>query len=881
MSKPYKEVNPGDPILATDWNAIQSDIRQHILTHTHTGTGESGAQLDITALTFGADMAVRKLSVSDSLAVGSANQPLLTVNPTAPNQEGNYQVNVAGTLRAEQVRTSRLDGITNLAVGALAVAGNVGIGVADAPTARLEVNGDGKFSGPVFMPQLIGDPARESLEIIGAGPAEAGRKITLWAEGGATVQGGLTVYGAPTVLADNLTVAGATTLNSGLTLKGELTGGSDPLTIASATVLTGSLLLSDTPPTAWPAKLEVALPTADSTSKALVVGKGATNYLTVLNNGNVGLGLVEPGAKLEVRGGIRFGDGAGAGQLVAGSTYLSLRDNNNTDRFTILQSNGNVGIGTITPGARLAVSGADATVSIETAELVRLLRPAVSNVKNSNSAGFRVGAFEQGISGRTRLDMVLAGAPGNDNAWGATPNVTVMTLLANGNAGIGTTSPANRLQIDNGRVDITTSDVTGGGQNRFNGLLAWNEQAAYRRGQLVLSSSYSDLVIASSHVNDNHGSTLTFATYNPSDAADYRKWVINQGNWGARKQFLDFGYADANGRANPHNNISATDTVLTVDGINKRVGIGTTTPGARLSFKNADSSELADGITWFNPTPTSYGIYRTAGAWSAPNYQQLRLNWLTGIVLDPGTAYDKSYVDIQGNGLRVTAGNVGIGTASAAQKLMVVGNHNAGKDPDSGLSSGGQIAIKSNAPQLDFIDTDHNDWSIHVNNNRLYFIRQPWEHADLVLDGAGNVGIGTVSPGAKLEVNGAGKFTGALTIAGNLAVPGGDETLRMLRGIVNSNGTVFAGSGFSVSRAGVGLFDITFNTAFPSIPGASATQIYGRANSGTETATHTGGSTLDNVVIAHLSANMMRVKTGGDTGAAADRVFSFIVIGPR
>jgi hypothetical protein len=57
--------------------------------------------------------------------------------------------------------------------------------------------------------------------------------------------------------------------------------------------------------------------------------------------------------------------------------------------------------------------------------------------------------------------------------------------------------------------------------------------------------------------------------------------VINQGNWGSRKQFLDFGYADKVD-PNPHGYINSTDTVLTLDGINKRVGIGNTTPGYTL-----------------------------------------------------------------------------------------------------------------------------------------------------------------------------------------------------------------------------------------------------------------------------------------------------------
>ena len=74
------------------------------------------------------------------------------------------------------------------------------------------------------------------------------------------------------------------------------------------------------------------------------------------------------------------------------------------------------------------------------------------------------------------------------------------------------------MHVDNHRLDITTSAASGGGQNRFNGLIDEG-----RRGQLVLSSSYSDLVIASSQANNSHGSTLTFATYNPSDATDYIK----------------------------------------------------------------------------------------------------------------------------------------------------------------------------------------------------------------------------------------------------------------------------------------------------------------------------------------------------------------------
>ncbi|WP_187290734.1 hypothetical protein [Pedobacter heparinus] len=108
---------------------------------------------------------------------------------------------------------------------------------------------------------------------------------------------------------------------------------------------------------------------------------------------------------------------------------------------------------------------------------------------------------------------------------------------------------------------------------------------------------------------------------------------------------------------------------------NGNVGLGNPNPGSRLSFPNVDGTTEAEGITWYSPTRTVYGIHRTEGAWTSPNYQQLRLGWETGIILDPGQGYGKSYVDVQGAGLRVTSGDIGIGTVDTkGYKLAVNGN---------------------------------------------------------------------------------------------------------------------------------------------------------------------------------------------------------------
>src|SRR3989304_804016 len=108
------------------------------------------------------------------------------------------------------------------------------------------------------------------------------------------------------------------------------------------------------------------------------------------------------------------------------------------------------------------------------------------------------------------------------------------------------------------------------------------------------------------------------------------------------------------------------------------VGIGTIAPGAKLGFNDLnDGTNGADGITWYNPSPTAYGIFRSAGAWSAPNYQQLNLAWQTGIVIDGGSLYGRS-----GTTLQPTAGNVGIGTGTAlpSAKLQVIGKTSLSSD---------------------------------------------------------------------------------------------------------------------------------------------------------------------------------------------------------
>lgn len=104
-------------------------------------------------------------------------------------------------------------------------------------------------------------------------------------------------------------------------------------------------------------------------------------------------------------------------------------------------------------------------------------------------------------------------------------------------------------------------------------------------------------------------------------------------------------------------------------------------------------------------------------------------------------------------------GNLGVGTVAPVVRMEVAGRLRVaadfGNNVDAGsrLHGAGALQIRGNAPQIDFLDTDHRQWAIHVNSDRMYFIREPWNHNDLVLDGANaRVGIGCSDPRAKLEV---------------------------------------------------------------------------------------------------------------------------------
>ncbi len=413
----------------------------------------------------------------------------------------------------------------------------------------------------------------------------------------------------------------------------------------------------------------------DHSTDAFRFFTNGTEKVSILSDGNVGIGTTNPSNPLDVVGYIKSSIGFKAAnyttmlesgnESVFGNTayYGVLFKTNNATRMKITNA-GLVGIGTTDPRGPLEVHAAsDSTLVIERFTSNGIQLRADNSVNSAIRLGFEAYTYEfKNGSGTSRLH-----------------------IDANGNVGIGTTTPSQKLHV-----------VSGGTNN------AARFESTDATARIVLE--------------DNSGQVQVAATGDET--------VFSKGS-----------------------GISETMRINT----SGNVGINTTSPTSKLQIVGSASGDSVLKVDGTNGTlfevvdDLSDSLMSVNDAAGLPVFEVFADNHIVA------GRYNQNdfYLD--------TNGNLGLGTSAPSSVLDIY--EQSGKDnklrfhsstTGSGTSNGSRIGL--NGAELFINNTE---------NNAIKIYTQSTQTNGITILGNGDVGIGTVSPGYKLDVVEAGGVASA------------------------------------------------------------------------------------------------------------------------
>jgi hypothetical protein len=438
--------------------------------------------------------------------------------------------------------------------------------------------------------------------------------------------------------------------------------------------------------------------------------------------GDVGIGTTSPSQKLDVNGNIISTSGSGnfirskhsvsafaqlesnsSGGIVKGSGGNGFLIRSYGDSYF---NGGNVGIGTTSPSTLLDVRG-EVSVAYDASYGLRFYNDARNNWS----------FIGNNVSGSSSANLRFGDATGE------------VMRITGGNVGIGTDSPETRLHVK-GPADDNESLLTIENTHSSGGIF-------YPAARFIHThSNHSYGHVAEFITEDSAGTDRPSILF--SNSHSDHNWAVGQGVYGANDNFA-IGY-----RSFKVQNSSGWSTARLVIDTSGNVGIGTTSPNARLHVYNTGNGEIE--------------VERASGALINIQAQSAK-----GVV---GTDSNHTFSLKTNSSERLTissGGNVGIGTTSPDVKLEVIA-----ASPTDGIiadfvnstNAGGTTA----AIKLSNADSEACDVVLGANRVGANFGSDFFISLSDSVDGsnqerfriteAGNVGIGTTSPIYQLTLGG-------------------------------------------------------------------------------------------------------------------------------
>jgi len=595
-----------------------------------------------------------------------------------------------------------------------------------------------------------------------------------------------------------------------------------------------------------------------------VAASGGTTGLSFTGSPITTAGTLTLGGTLAVANG-----GTGATTLTSG--YLLKGNGTSAVSASVVYDTGtNVGIGTASPSDKLTVNGSGSYFAVGVTDRF---------VINPNAAGSGVLLLAVNEANTAYRQMTIDGSPVVLNTAGTER----MRIDSSGNVGIGTGSPASKLDIASGDLrfsstgqrilgDMSTSTIA----NRFafqtttvngntnlhitpNGSATQSGFKAETDSTFTTGQLLSIDIVGGSDARFN--STIRGAgTYVPITfytGGSERVRVDTAGNLGvgttapgykltvagasgtAVVSLLETGVRSWGIRAGG----AATDTFDIADftaGTSRflitstgDVGIGTSSPASKLNVSGGNVTVSAGyGIAWSGD--------QTRIMTPEDNVSGALINWAAaGICRFIGGTSERMRID--------GSGNVGIGTSSPGVPFQVsktgvdsgVGFYTISKFLDGSSNKGLQIGY-DNAAQTAILVSN----TTSASSNMAFWTYEAgvsgWAER-MRITAAGNVGIGTSSPGSKLNVDG-----GSLATSGAGILAAGSI----------STGRLISGGGATVNAIHTYYDDRAYELSAGSTSGYVSGVVVGARSY-----TGTGG---DAVTLWTRSAERMRIDSSGN-----------------